>query len=616
MRYPIDRSRRRFVFRTSLGLLAAAGMPGWLRAMEMKSGGLLEPRRASPNFNPDVEIDLTAQPDSVSILPGQATQVLRYVAKLGKGPEGTLAELPGSYLGPFIRLKKGQKVRINFHSKLSEPTITHWHGLHVPAEMDGHPMYAIDSGETFVYEFEVLNRAGLNIYHPHPHELTARQVYEGLAGGLIVNDEEEAKLELPSGEYEIPVVIQDRRFDARNQFVYGATMHDRMIGFYGDHILVNGRPNAEFEVASRAYRMRFLNGSTARIYKLGWSDGTPITVIGVDGGLLETPETRPYVMLAPGERLDVWADFSGRPKGTELVMRSLPFRGVLPKMAERMMHGGMGMGMGGGGMGHGMMAGRGLGGGMMGGMGMMGAAALPVGSDYPIFKVRVTRETSDSPKLPTHLSTIRRYSLDDAANPGKPVPIAISEGPMSMLLNGRSYAYNDVQPNERIPLNTVQLLEIFHSHGGMEGHGGGGQDKAQGHGAESGGPGGGMGHGMMGGGMGYGMMGGMRHGEEGQGMQGGMGGGMGMMFTMAHPIHLHGQQFQIISRTIEGADAEDYATVKDGFIQNGWKDTVLTMPGEKVRIIKPFQDFKGIFMYHCHNLEHEDMGMMRDFLVE
>lgn len=131
---------------------------------------------------------------------------------------------------------------------------------------------------------------------------------------------------------------------------------------------------------------------------------------------------------------------------------------------------------------------------------------------------------------------------------------------------------------------------------------------------------GGMGHGMMGGGG----MGGMKHGGqdgggEGMGMGGGMGGmmgGMGMMFSMAHPIHLHGQQFQVVSRTIGAGEAEDYATVKDGLMSSGWKDTVLVMPGEKVRIIKPFEDFKGPFMYHCHNLEHEDMGMMREFLVE
>jgi len=600
MQGPVDRSRRRFIFRTGVGLLAVAGMPARVRAMEMEGMSKLAPNRASPGFKPDVELELIARPGAVSILPGEATRVQQYAAKLLSGPKETLADLPGSYLGPIIRFQKGQKVRIHFRNDLMEPTITHWHGLHVPAQMDGHPMYAIDPGETFVYEFEVRNRAGLNIYHPHPHEITAKQVYYGLAGGLIVNDEEEARLELPSGEYEIPIVLQDRRFNAQNQLIYGPHMHDRMMGFYGDHILVNGRPNVELDVASRAYRLRFLNGSTARIYKLGWSDGTPMTVIGVDGGLLESPETFPYVMLAPGERLDVWADFSGRPKGTELTMRSLPFSGVLPQMAEHMMGG--------------------MGGGMMGGMGMMGAMALPVGSDYPLFKVRVTRETSDGPMLPSRLSKIDRYTLSDVANPNKPVPIAISESPMAMLLNGRPYAFNDIQPVERIPVDTVQLLEIFHTQGGGHGHGGG-TEAQQGMGGHHMG---GMGHGM--GGMGHGMRGHMMgmmggHGsgtqQDGQGMGGmGMRGGMGMMFSMAHPIHLHGQQFQIISRTVAAERADAYATVKDGLVTSGWKDTVLVMPGERVRIIKPFQDFKGLFMYHCHNLEHEDMGMMRDFSVE
>ncbi|OQW72900.1 MAG: bilirubin oxidase, partial [Proteobacteria bacterium ST_bin11] len=294
--------------------------------------------------------------------------------------------------------------------------------------------------------------------------------------------------------------------------------------------------------------------------------------------------------------------------------RSRSFSGVLPGMAERMMGGGQGQ------------QGR-----MGGGMGMgMHANALPVGSDYPIFTVKVTRQVSDSPKLPNSLAQIHQYSLSDTVNPNKPVPIAISEGPMRMVLNGRPYAYNDILPSERIPLNTVQLMEIFHGHGGG-GHG----DKAGGehNGAEKAD----AGSHKMGG---MGMMGGMRHdddnkpGEGGHrrmgmrhggdsddagghqmGGMGGMGGGMGMMMAMAHPIHLHGQYFQILSRTIANNAGEDYATVKDGFIEGGWKDTVLVMPGERVKIIKPFQDFKGLFMYHCHNLEHEDMGMMRDFLV-
>lgn len=634
-----NQSRRRFLSQSALGLLAYASMPGLLRAMEsmraMQAMPKMKPNQATPNFNPDVEFDLHCRSNSVSILPGAATQVQQYSAKLIKGPKGTLTEIPGSYLGPVIRLQKGQRVRIHLHNHLAEPTITHWHGLHVPANMDGHPLYAIDSGVKYVYEFEVLNRAGMNIYHPHPHETTAKQVYQGLAGALFVHDEEEAALGLPSGEYEIPIVIQDRLFSAQNQLIYVRNMHDRMIGFYGDRILVNGQPNFKLDVASRAYRLRVLNGSTARIYKLAWDDGSPITVIGVDGGLLEAPETKPYVMLAPGERLDVWADFSGRKEGSELVMRSAAFSGVLPKMAEKMMRGGMG--------------------GMGGMMGMMHANAVPVGSDYPIFKVRVTKKVSDSPKLPAQLSKITRYQQLDTANPNNPVPIGISEGPMAMLLNDRPYAFNDVQAIEKIPLNTIQLLEIFHAHGGGGGHGDPAKKSQSEHGTEKSGDdmqgmsggmqhgmmggmgrgmgmkhggektaeksGGGMQHGMMGGGMGMGMMHGGEKGSDKpnggmqQGMMGGMG-GMGMMMTMAHPIHLHGQSFQIFHREDAQTDREDYNTVREGFINSGWKDTVLVMPGEKVKIIKPFQDFKGLFMYHCHNLEHEDMGMMRDFLIE
>lgn len=597
-------SRRRFLTQSGLGLVAFAGMPGFLQAMEGMHGmPKLTPNKASPNFKPDVEFDLFCQSGSVSILPGQQTQVQQYTALLKTGPKETLTNIAGSYLGPLINLQKGQKVRINLHNKLTEPTVTHWHGLHVPANMDGHPQYTIDPGEILVYEFEVLNRAGMNIYHPHPHEATAKQVYHGLAGALFVHDDEEAKLELPAGEYEIPIVIQDRLFDEQNQLIYARNMHDRMTGFYGNRILINGRPDFQIDVASRVYRLRILNGSTARIYKLGWDDGTPLTVIGVDGGLLEQPEVKPYVMLAPGERLDVWADFSGRNEGSQLVMRSLDFSGVLPKMAGRM-------------------------------GGMMHANALPVGSNYPIFTARITKKVSDSPKLPSQLSKINWHPISATANPDKPLPIGISEGPMAMLLNGRPYKFDDIQDFERIKVNTIQLMEIFHAHGGSGGHGKESAPAAEEHGGmgmmggmkhgnddQKGSGQGMMGMGHKGGGMG--MMGGMKHGDDDQkgggqgmmGMGGGMG-GMGMMMAMAHPIHLHGQQFQIVSRSVSADNEADYATVRDGFIENGLKDTVLVMPGEKVRIIKPFQDFKGLFMYHCHNLEHEDMGMMRDFLVE
>ncbi|PPD43365.1 MAG: bilirubin oxidase [Methylocystis sp.] len=509
------------------------------------------PRAATESFNPDVDIELACRRDAVQILSGRPTSVWRYAGNLLKGPAQTLTALPDSYLGPLLRFTKGQKIRIRLRNELPEKTIAHWHGLHVPMDADGHPSAAIDPGQTYVYEFEMRNRASFNFYHPHTHEATATQVYHGLAGGIIVEDEDERALGLPTGEYEIPLILQDRSFDDGNQFAYWGGMHRDMFGFYGERILVNGRADHRIDVASRAYRLPILNASNARIYKLQWDDGTPLTAIGVDGGLLEKPETRPYVMLAPAERVDLWVDFSGRKIGSKLVMRSGEFDGLVPPMAQR-----------------------------------MGGGGLIVGDDYPLFTVTVARETSDSPKLPQKLAAIKRHRPEDLANPDDPRPIAISMGHMSVMLNGRGYEHDNLLPIERVPVGTVQLFEIFHDHGG-----------------------GGMRMGGMGMGMGMG---------RGMGMGGGMGGGMGMMgmMNMAHPIHLHGQPFEIVSRTYEGEDAEAYSTIRDGLIDSGLKDTVLVAPGERIRIAKPFEDFKGRFMYHCHNLEHEDMGMMREFSVE
>ena len=537
-----NQSRRRFLGQSGLGLVALTTLPSISNAMEsmgmgrMGMGGMhnsmgsevnypkLTPNKSNPNFHPDVELDLVCKPIEISILKGAATKVLHYQATLIKGPKDTVVDIPHSYLGSMIRLQKGQKVRINFHNALSQSSVVHWHGLHVPQVMDGHPQYAIESGETLVYEFEVMNRANMNMYHPHPHGATAKQVYFGLAGAVIVNDDEEAALDLPSGEYEIPLVIQDKQFDSDNQLVYSPNRHQRMTGVTGDNILVNGQANFHLEVESRAYRLRVMNGSTSRIYKLAWDDGMPMTIIGVDGGLLEQPEVKPYVMLAPGERLDVWADFSARNEGSQLTLKSLAFSGVMPKMA----------------------------------MGM-NRSSLAVGSEYPICTIKVTRKVSESHKLPTKLAKIHRYGIHETANPNNPLPISISESPMSMLLNGRAYEFNHPLPSERVKMGSIVLLEIFHAQSNM-----------------------------------------------------GMG---GMNMTMPHPIHLHGQQFEIMSRSISG-DTSDYDTVREGFIDSGLKDTVLVMPMERIKVIKPFQNFKGLYLYHCHNLEHEDMGMMREFLVE
>ena len=335
----IDYKRRQFLQYATLGTIAAS-LPGlaWAESPTVN---------ATPNeaFKADVEIALTAQTADVPILSGAHTHVFKYYGKLIKGPQTTLKELPG-YLGPILNFQQGQKVRIIFYNQLPEPCITHWHGMHMPQVMDGHPMYEIRRGERYVYEFEVKNPAGTNWYHSHTHELTAPQVYQGLAGLITISDEAEQKLDLPNGEYDMPLVIQDRSFTNGNQLRYVLNMHQRMRGFLGDMILVNGQENSTIPVKTRVYRLRILNGSNSRIYKLGWDDGTPMIAIGTDGGLLAKPETLPYIMLAPAERVELWVDFSGRKLGSDLTLQSLSYQGA-GHMGGGMGRGGMGM-MGGG----------------------------------------------------------------------------------------------------------------------------------------------------------------------------------------------------------------------------------------------------------------------------
>ncbi len=329
-------------------------------------------------------------------------------------------------------------------------------------------------------------------------------------------------------------MIQDRRFDGRSQLQYLHAMPERMMGFLGDTILVNGKPQAQFSVKTRAYRFRAVNGSNSRIYKLGWDDGTPLIAIGTDAALLAKPETRPYIMLAPGERVDLWLDFSGRAVGSRLTLYSLAYSGALP--------------------------------GMHGGMDMM-QAQLAQGAKFPIAVFNINEKVGDSPKLPQTLVPFQRLSEADTDNRDNPIPIALSIRHMRPLLNGLSFSMDRVTDYEKVALGSIKKIRIFHDHGGA------GREHATG--------------------MGMGRMGGMRRGgdEAGQGM-GGMG---GMSMDMAHPIHLHGQQYQILSRNAAKTDAADYATVKDGFIDSGWKDTVLVMPGEEVNIVKPFQDYKAYF---------------------
>lgn len=492
--------------------------------------------------NFDLEVALEAVETQVQVLPGSPTRVWSYRGRVLKGDPANLQTLPGSYLGPVIRAQTGQTLRVTFTNRLIQESIIHWHGLIVPAEMDGHPRTAVASGRSYTYEFPIVNRAGTYWFHPHPHGHTGQQVYNGLAGLVLVSDQEEAAAGLPTGEYDIPLVIQDRTFDTDNQLVYLPNgMMDQLMGFLGERILINGQPDYTLAVASQAYRLRLLNGSTARIYKLGWEDGTPLVVIGTDGGLLRQPVQRDYVMLSPGERIDLWVDFSGRPVGSELILKNLAFAGF------ESTH-------------------------MMG-----GNPVLPEGAEYSVLRVVVERQGNDQSRLPMRLSTFDNLRLEDAANSQAPRTFTVAMQHMAWTINGRRFEINGVAADEVVKAGALEVWEFVNQPGRM------------------------------------GMMGSMDHGGDAGGAS--RGGMAGMMEEMAHPMHIHGVQFQVLDRQVRPDMRAGWETVSAGLVDEGWKDTVLMMPGERVKLLVKFAEHTGLYLYHCHNLEHEDGGLMRNYEV-
>ncbi len=495
-------------------------------------GGILfsscrqQPLEAKTEFIPDVDLVLTAAPDEVVLLPGRPTPVWRFTGQLTKGPADTLQTIPGSYLGPVIRLRRGQKVRVRFANKLPEPSIVHWHGLDVPENADGHPRLAVSGGKEYVYEFEVTNRAGTYWYHPHPHMRTGAQVYQGLAGMLIVRDDEEDALGLPSGENELLCALQDRTFDGQNQLVFhGGSMMEMMNGFLGDKVMVSGRPQPTTEVDAAWQRVRLLNASNARIYKLAWSNEAKMVVIGGDGGLLEHPVTQQVLTLAPGQRADVLLDLTALSAGTEVHLNS---QGYPEDDAGVVGRGGMG-GMRGGG-------GRGL------------SSSTPNGAPLRVMTLRTRARKGPVFRVPERLSSFDSSWSPSGDIPVRRVPLTFQR--MEWSFGGRTFEMADVAADETVRAGSTAYWQFENLANPM-------------------------------------------------GMQ------------AAHPIHIHGRQFRVVARTGVGTAN----TLSPGIVDAGWRDTVLVLPGETVRVHVTFTRHPGLYLYHCHILEHEDMGMMRNFRV-
>lgn len=224
----------------------------------------------------------------------------------------------GSYLGPTFVLKRGENIKVTLSNLMESETTVHWHGLLVPSAADGGPHQVINPGAEQDVSFSVKQEAATLWYHPHPTGKTAEQVYKGLAGFMLIKDNNELSAGLPAdyGVDDVPLVVQDRSFTRDMQFDYPGTYNPN--GTLGDTLLVNGTIHAAFDVTTELLRLRLLNGSNARIYLFNLSNGRPFLQIASDGGLLNEPVSMQSLQLTPGERAEILISLKGMKPGEHL----------------------------------------------------------------------------------------------------------------------------------------------------------------------------------------------------------------------------------------------------------------------------------------------------------
>jgi spore coat protein A len=417
---------------------------------------------------------------TLEILPGRLTTIWGY---------------DGRFPGPTIKARRGRTTVVRHTNHLGVPTVVHLHGGVTPPESDGFPMDHIMPGASRTYTYPNEARASTLWYHDHAMDRTGRNIYMGLAGLYLLEDDLEKSLRLPRGAFDIALVIQDRLFDPRGAFVYD-TFHG--LAAKGGTILVNGVPWPRLDVAARKYRFRILNGSNATPLRIALSSGRPLVQIATDGGLLPQPLTLQSIPLAMAERIEVVVDFSAYPVGSQIILQNLNTVDVSGRTSSEIM------------------------------------------------RFDVVRAEEDDSILPARLSGVPAIPRDAAVRTrrfvfaGRPAfrlpPVA------RWTINGQ-----DFDADRPIAAPRHGDVEIWHV-----------QNDSL-----------------------FGFLG------------------------LVHPVHVHLVNFQILER--DGGPPLPHET--------GWKDTVAIPKGHEVKIIARFEGYRGRYVLHCHNLEHEDHSMMARFDV-
>ncbi|MGA5305632.1 multicopper oxidase family protein [Nucisporomicrobium flavum] len=509
--------RRGFLMAGGLVAVSTVGLPvvaGWrgesstgttLRSRVPLPEPFTRPLVIPPRLSP-VRRDADADHYAIS------QQVVR--AELIPGHRTTLWAYGNSVPGPTIVAESGRRVVVTHTNRLPVPTAVHLHGGVTPPEHDGYPTdlilpegwqsHADHHGTTSVgtrtYEYPTRQRAATLWYHDHRMDFTAPAVWRGLAGFHLVTDAEERSLGLPRDARDIPLAIMDRAFDADGELLYPSVdptlTHTPGVtdsyeaGVLGDVILVNGLPWPVHQVETALYRLRILNASNARRYRLrfdvdGRDAGLPIVQIGSDHGLLPASLQHDHLELAPAERFDVLVDFRSLAVGSRVTLVN----------------------------------------------------DLADGGTGRVMRFDVTRAVTDDSSVPATLSsTFEQLREADATTVRRMVFRSQSIGDRhGWTINGEPFDVGTALASVR--LGATEIWELTSD--------------------------------------------------------------------LHHPVHIHLAPFQVLTRGTKAPRPFDH----------GWKDTIDLRPAEVARILVRFDGYRGRYVFHCHNLEHEDMMMMANFDV-
>ncbi|MEY0301087.1 MAG: multicopper oxidase CueO [Pseudomonadota bacterium] len=540
--------RRDFIKLSALAY-AASALPMWSRIAV-----------AAENF-PALAIPPLIEPDAQGNI---QLAIKQGVSQFVPGKKTTTWGYNGDLLGPALSLKNGQSVNINIANQLSDETTVHWHGLEISGEQDGGPQAIIASGANRQVNFTVNQPEATCWFHPHTHGKTGYQVVMGLAGLVIIKDDESNKHGLPSdwGINDIPVILQDKRLKDDGQIDYQLDVMSAAVGWFGDLMLTNGAVFPKHVAPKGWLRLRLLNGCNARSLNISTSDGRKMYVVASDGGLLAEPIAVTELPILMGERFEVLIDARD---GRAFDLVTLPVN-------------------------------------------QMGMTIAPFNQPLPVLRIETTMSTGEG-KLPEQLATIsaipslagltrRRFHLM--------MDMRLDMQGMMMLRE----RYGDQAMGNMAGHGAMMNGHMMSNSGnsGMMSHGGMNQRNM----------------GNMGGGNHCGMGSGELNIHNANTINGQafsmteaafnapinqqeiwVVSGRGDM--MLHPFHVHGTRFRILKEN--GRAVEPH--------RQGWKD-IVKVEGQVSEILVEFKHpatQQHPYMAHCHLLEHEDTGMMMGFTV-